>query len=179
MHRPILASLGAVAGALAIVAVAVGQSGGAPDDDLKPLRASVGSDLGIARIAPASFCGEPRHGGLDLACGGEARAPRRSLRVEPGAAVQIAFAEPVQGVEARFERVLRSGAVQRLTHDRPVRPRRGTFTVTAPTPMPAGLVLAVSVRYRDVVYVPGLSRSSGAVDGAQAEFGVRLNPPRR
>jgi hypothetical protein len=45
--------------------------------------------------------------------------------------------------------------------------------------MPAGLVLAVSVRYRDVVYVPGLSRSSGAVDDARAEFGVRLNPPRR
>jgi hypothetical protein len=179
MHRTVIASLGAVAGALTIVALAVGQSGGAPGDDLKPLRASFESDLGIARIAPASFCGDPRHAGLDLACGGEARAPRRSLRVVPGSPVQIAFAEPVQGVEARFERVLPSGAMLRLSHDRPLRARRGTFAVPVPTPMPAGLVLTVSARYRDVVYVPGLSRSSGAVDDAQAEFGVRLIPPRR
>jgi hypothetical protein len=49
----------------------------------------------------------------------------------------------------------------------------------APTTMPAGLVLAVTARYRGVVFVPGLSRRLGAVDSAQSEFLIRLTQVRR
>jgi hypothetical protein len=152
-------------------------SAGAPPahaGEIRPLHARFQSGDGVAGVAPLSFCGEPRHGGLDLACGGAARAPKRTLRLRPGSSVRIRFAEPVLEVHARFERVTASGAIQRLTHDHALRPRRGVYTATPPTPMPAGLVLAVTARYRDVVYVPGLERNVGAVDAARAEFGVRL-----
>ena len=167
---------------VAMIAVASAQSGSGPRGDTtpapRPLQARLRSEIDAVRVAPASFCGDARHQGLRLACGGEALPPRARLRLEPGSIVEIDFAETVADVQFRFERVLPSGAIQRLTHDQPLPHRRGEFAMIMPSAMPAGLVLALRARYRGVVFVPGLTRNLGAVDAAQGEFLIRLTPVR-